>query len=221
MNRTKSAKLAVIALVLLAAVASVGVLLTRELPNGSGWAIRVACVGDSITQWSGYPTDLQSLLGYSYVVKNFGVTGATFLLNTDRPYINQTAFEAAKQFQPQIVVVLLGTNDARTNIYESSENLESDITTLVEAVQNFDSKPRVIIATPPPLFNNTLGLSTTNLSDGVLPRLQQTAIQLDLHVVDVYDALVQHPEYFPDGVHPNGQGAQIIANLVYAAIKPP
>lgn len=40
---------------------------------------RVACVGDSITAITGYPSDLQSLLGPNYSVKNFGVNGSTVL----------------------------------------------------------------------------------------------------------------------------------------------
>ena len=38
---------------------------------------RVACLGDSITQTTGYPADLQALLGNSSVVGNFGVSGSS------------------------------------------------------------------------------------------------------------------------------------------------
>ena len=42
-----------------------------SIPSASE-PIRVACVGDSITAVSGYPSDLQSMLGNNYTVGNFG-----------------------------------------------------------------------------------------------------------------------------------------------------
>ena len=54
--------------------------------------IKVACVGDSITQGSGaqkgksYPAQLQGLLGEGYLVGNFGVSGRTLLKKGDFPY---------------------------------------------------------------------------------------------------------------------------------------
>ncbi len=181
--------------------------------------IRVACVGDSITEITAYPGDLQSLLGLNYNVGNFGVTGATILLNTDRPYLNQTAFQNVKDFRPNIVVIMLGTNDARINIYQYSENLEADYKQLISEVQAFPSKPKIWLAIPPPIFNNSLSLSSSNLLDGVIPRLQQVANEIGLSTVNIYAALVDHPEYFPDGVHPNGDGAKLIAIEVYKAIN--
>lgn len=82
--------------------------------------IRVACVGDSITQGSGYPAKLQVLLGTNYSVGNFGVSGSTVTLNSTKPYMNQTAFEKAQQFQPKVVVIMLGTNDARTDLMKTN-----------------------------------------------------------------------------------------------------
>ena len=66
----------------------------------AGEAVRVACVGDSITYGSGipdrehnsYPAQLQKLLGDGYEVRNFGVSGATLLKNGDKPYWKEKAF---------------------------------------------------------------------------------------------------------------------------------
>ena len=46
--------------------------------------IRVACVGDSITQITKYTADLQAELGSNYTVGNFGVSGSTVSLSTAR-----------------------------------------------------------------------------------------------------------------------------------------
>jgi lysophospholipase L1-like esterase len=38
-------------------------------------------------------------------------------------------------------------------------------------------------------------------------------------LIDVYTPLKDHPEYFPDGVHPDPDGAKLIAKIIYDAIK--
>lgn len=83
-------------------------------------AIRVACVGDSITfgtkiedrMHRSYPAQLGVLLGEGYEVKNFGRPGATLLQHGHRPYIKTKAFRAALAFEPEIVIIKLGTNDS-------------------------------------------------------------------------------------------------------------
>ena len=60
--------------------------------------IRVACIGDSITQITNYPSELQTMLGTNYLVKNLGVSGSTVLNSSFRPYIQQEAFKNAKEF---------------------------------------------------------------------------------------------------------------------------
>ena len=197
---------------------SAGLIALIIIYSNSNTQVRVACVGDSITQLTGYPADLQVLLGNSYNVRNFGVTGATILLNTDRPYLNQTACSDAEAFQPQVVVIMLGTNDARTNIYPNSENLEANFKMLVDSFQSIRGNPKLLVAIPPPIYNNTIGLSASNLAQGVIPRLEQEAKALHVATVDVYDPLLNHPEFFPDGVHPNIAGAEEIAQIVFNAV---
>jgi acyl-CoA thioesterase I len=44
------------------------------------------------------------------------------------------------------------------------------------------------------------------------------ANQLGLPTIDVYAPLLDHPEYFFDGVHPNNEGSIIIAEKIYSAV---
>ncbi|MEM2999340.1 MAG: GDSL-type esterase/lipase family protein [Candidatus Bathyarchaeia archaeon] len=179
---------------------------------------RVACLGDSITEASGYPERLQVLLGANSIVGNFGVSGATVSFNSCKPYYFETAFERAKRFEPTTVIIMLGTNDARTDYYQQINNFIDDYTRIINNIQTLNSKPRIFLAKPPPIFNNTYDLNGTSFVEGVLPRIEQIAKAFGLPVIDVYTPLANHQEYFPDGVHPNAEGAQIIANTVYKAI---
>jgi lysophospholipase L1-like esterase len=182
-----------------------------------GRAIRVACIGDSITELSTYPTDLQELLGCNYYVREFGVTGSTVLIDTYNPYIDQPRFQAAKTFLPDVVVVLLGTNDARVDNYRSIANFTADYKQIINQMQELETNPRILLVKPPPIFENDLFLRNDNLVEGIIPGIEQVANELGLTLVDAYTPLVDHPEYFVDGVHPNYDGAAIIASQIYKA----
>jgi acyl-CoA thioesterase I len=183
-----------------------------------GKPIRVACVGDSITQGSGYPAKLQLLLGTNYCVANFGVSGSTVTLNSTKPYMNQTAFQKAEQFNPTIVIIMLGTNDARTNLSQNEDEFENDYYELISSFQSLDSNPDVIVVKSPPIFTDNPEYNNTFLDDNVLPQIDNVATNLSLTTVDVNSAFTNHSDYFMDGVHPNDDGAALIASEVDNAI---
>lgn len=87
--------------------------------NENGDVVKVACVGDSITEGlcstegQSYPTQLQEILGSDFEVKNFGVSGRTLLKKGDYPYWNESAYTESKNFLPDVVIIMLGTNDTK------------------------------------------------------------------------------------------------------------
>lgn len=180
--------------------------------------VRVACVGDSITQGSGYPAKLQLLLGTNYCVANFGVSGSTVTLNSTKPYMNQTAFHKAEQFNPTIVIVMLGTNDARTNVSQNEDEFENDYYELISSFQSLVSNPDIIVVKSPPIFTDNPEYNNTFLDNNVLPQIDNVATNLSLTTVDVNSAFANHSDYFMDGVHPNDDGAALIASEVDNAI---
>lgn len=180
--------------------------------------IRVACIGDSITELCTYPCELQTLLGADYNVSNFGVSGSTVLTSSHSPYIEKAAFQDAKKYLPNIVVILLGTNDARLDYYKYIDDFVADYTQLILEIQALESKPKIFLVTPPPLFDNDLYLSNDHLLEGIIPGIEEVANEFNLTLVDVYTPLVDHPEYLMDGVHPTNEGAQFIASEVSKAI---
>jgi acyl-CoA thioesterase-1 len=183
-----------------------------------GSLTRVACMGDSITELTAYPADLQDLLGDSYSVGDFGYSGSTALIDTSSPYIYTTAFLKAEVFLPDIVVIMLGTNDARADNYQYIDNFVADYEQLVREVQTLKSNPKIYLVKPPPIFHNNLNLSNAHLLDGVIPGIEKVAKDLDLPAIDVYTPLVNHSNYFMDGVHPNNNGAGVIASEIYKGI---
>jgi lysophospholipase L1-like esterase len=181
--------------------------------------IRVACIGDSITELSGYPEHLQTMLGTDYKVGNFGVSGSTVLLDSDIPYMNQSAFQKAKAFLPSIVVIMLGTNDAQESTYKYIENFQANYKELISGCQMLESNPQIWLVKPPPILENGFYLNNTNLEQGVIPQIEQVANELGLFMIDVNTDLINYPEYFGDGVHPSSEGAMLIANEISQAIN--
>lgn len=180
---------------------------------------RVACLGDSITQTTGYPEDLQALLGNSSVVGNFGVSGSSVNFESSEPYYFEQAFHDARAFAPTTVIIMLGTNDAHPDVYQQINNFIVDYERIIESLQGLSSKPQIFIVEPSPIFNNSLGVDGASFAQGIIPRIQEVANQTGLPIIDVYTQLLSHNDCFPDGVHPNSEGAQMIANIIYAAIS--
>lgn len=218
-------KLAVVAFAIIFLVSPAVVLAINNFQNtkppvpSSSSPLRVACVGDSITQDSEYPSDLQSLLGPNYLVGNFGSRGATVLTNSWKPYIYQAEFLKAESFQPDVVVVMLGTNDDVKNLQQYNETFEEDYAKLIYSFQQLDSKPKILIAESPPILSNNSDLSPQYFSNVIIPKTLDLANNLKLPVIDVYDAFGNHTDYFLDGIHPNSEGATVIASEVYNAIN--
>ena len=95
---------------------------------------RLACIGDSITRGDGaheagrgshapfkrgivgrgnYPAALQALLGTEeWLVGNFGVSGRTAMPTGDA-YATTREYQSLRCFAPELVVLMLGTNDAK------------------------------------------------------------------------------------------------------------
>ncbi len=190
-----------------------------NIEQTSATTIRVACVGDSITADTQYTNLLSNMLGNNYTVGNFGVGRTTVSHDFNKPYMNQSAFINAEKFNPDIVVIMLGTNDAYLSDVQRTRFVQ-DYEALISSFQSLPSSPAVYIVVPPPVFNNTIGLPSTVLDNNVLPLVNQTAINLKLPTIDVHTPLLDNPEYFPDGVHPNVGGSEVIASQVYDAITP-
>jgi lysophospholipase L1-like esterase len=204
--------LGIVALVILTTI----VMSSMLQPEVDAQTIRVACVGDSITEYSGYTAKLQEKLGSNYVVGNFGVSGSTVSLDGKIAYMKQQAFLKAEHFEPELVVIMLGTNDANCEIANDTD-ITSDYMQLVSAFKNLNSNPDIIVVKSPPIYSDYSGYNNTFLTTNVIPTISTVAGDLNLTTVDVYSAMTDS-SYFKDGIHPNDEGADIIASTIYDAV---
>jgi lysophospholipase L1-like esterase len=184
--------------------------------------IRVACVGDSITYGSGienrrhnaYPSCLGRMLGDAWTVRNFGVGGSTLLKKGDKPYWEQPAFEEAKAFEPHVVVIKLGTNDCKPFNWTHKQQFKADYCELVDQFRNLDTRPKVWLCFPVPAYREG-EIRRSRIRDEVIPLIAEVSRETGAAIIDLHTALDEQPYLFSDGVHPNAQGADLIARAVY------
>jgi acyl-CoA thioesterase I len=197
-------------------------------------AMNVACVGDSITAGVGvsiptvesYPARLQKLLGTNYAVGNFGLSGATLLRQGDTPYWGSGAYinshGRSTALAPNIVVIMLGSNDSKPQNWVYGTNFVSNYLELIAgyATNHLSPNPRILICTPPPCFgNNAPNINPAVVATNISPLIRQLGTDHGLQVVDFQSLLAGHGEWFPDNVHPNLQGATVMAAIVYTALQ--
>ena len=190
-------------------------------------AVRVACIGNSITFGAGirnrsrdsYPSVLARMLGDNYWVKNFGVSARTMLNKGDHPYMNEPAYKNALAFNPNIVVIKLGTNDSKSFNWKYKADFMKDAQTMIDAFKVLPSQPKIYLCYPSKAYLTGDGINDDIISKEIIPMIKKLAKKNNLSVIDLHTAMDGMPELFPDRIHPNEKGAQVMAKAVYQSIS--
>ncbi len=207
-------------------------------------AIRVACIGNSITDGHGidmapqyaYPALLQKSLGNDYWVKNFGVSARTLLNKGDNPYMKEMAWRDALAFDPDIVIIKLGTNDSKPQNWQHGAEFKQDlvqmITTLCPELANLpknkkkraqalaEATPKIYLCTPIPAFKPSWGISDEVIKDQIIPIQQEVATEYGLNVIDLHTLFAgDGDKMFSDGIHPDDKGVRRMAEIISGVLK--
>jgi lysophospholipase L1-like esterase len=199
--------------------------------SASKMPTKIACVGDSITWGYGvsdtrdtdsYPAQLQALLsdaGYSTQVENYGYNGACALSNGKNPYINTQEYVDSLASGADMVIIMLGTNDAAST-YWDQDSYESELGALVEAYQSTASSPTVVLMVSPSIYSTSWagGVSATKVAQ-MQQGARDVAEKYGLSCIDVANLTDGHADWFEDGVHPNKEGNAEIAQLIFDTLS--
>lgn len=191
--------------------------------------IRVACIGNSITYGTGiadrtndsYPSQLQRLLGSDYQVGNFGKPGATLLYHGHRPYVKQEEFKEAIAFKGDIAVIHLGINDTDPRNWPNyRDEFVKDYLSIMDSLRAANPKVRIILARMTPIADrHPRFVSGTKQWHGEIQTAIETVARVSgAELIDFYEPLYPYPYLFPDAIHPNPEGAGILAKTVYSGI---
>jgi len=152
--------------------------------------------------------------------QNFGVSGATLLRHGDLPYVQQGAYNQALAAEPDAVVIMLGTNDSKSWNWVYKDEYVSDYVLLIDAFAELPSKPRIWICKPVPAFSDNFGITNAVIKDEIIPMIDQIAKLRDVEVIDLYTAMLYTSSTFPDGIHPNADGAGLMAEAIFPFSTP-
>ena len=196
-----------------------------KLSNYSA-SVKVACIGNSITYGAGikdrehysYPVQLGKMLGDKWEVRNFGVSGRTMLKKGDYPYWNEEAWIQAKAFQPNVVIIKLGTNDTKPQNWKYADEFYADYKSMVEELKALPSHPRIYVCKPVPAYAVRWGINDSTIVKGVIPAVAKLAKKEKLTLIDLYKPLSGKAELFPDQIHPNAEGAGMMAEVIFKVL---
>lgn len=198
----------------------------------AGGVVRVACVGDSLTGSScvtcscprkvgieRWPTLLRRLLGSRYAVANYGVSE-----RSASSYWRTRAFAQAQSFRAHVVLIMLGTNDARL-LGQHRRNRSwwhfdgpryvHDLRELARVFRRQGA--RVVLMTPPPVWHEGPTQVQSLVVNGLLPALVREAARAadGVEVLSIFEAARrQSPMIACDGLHLGAAGQLVVANAV-------
>lgn len=207
----------------------------------------IACIGDSITMGTcagsknSYPELMQTKLGEAYNVHKFAACGHSVSKKHQQPIWDEKALlDEAMASMPEIVVIMFGTNDAKSETFSASAYKE-DYTKLIKMFKGISSNPKVYLMIPPPVYNVSnpnleFMAPNVNLRLGLL--LGEIAASNDLAApIDLFSAFksacpnlngtcswMDHRDYVgerarfecdeEDTIHPSDAGYEHIAEIV-------
>lgn len=188
---------------------------------------KVACVGNSITEnyaldmSDKYPSQLQQLLGDRYEIRNYGIGARTLLKKGDYPYWNEQRYIEVLEWEPDIVVIKMGTNDAKPKNWQYKSEFESNYIEFVNSFKALASKPKIYICYPIPTFEgNSLPVSDTTITNEIIPIIESVAKKTKSQIIDLHSPLLSKDDFVYDKVHPNKRGTTSMARIVAKAICP-
>lgn len=181
----------------------------------------ISCVGDSITEGIGacpmerysYPAILQARLGARYEVKNFGASGMTLLREGDYPYAAEPRCAASFQSAPDVVLLMMGTNDSKPQNWRYKEAYSEQLVAMLRQYQQLPTAPKVYLATCATVHCAIDGITDEVVSGELAERQREAAALTGCELIDINKATKDHPDWFCDGIHPNNHGYAELAAI--------
>ena len=189
----------------------------------------ILCMGDSLTQskYGSYIPALEAQLataGIDATVHSAARPGNTS--GEYRRYLSNSTI--LKETNPGLVVIMLGTNDVRTDgdrtpLLRFAQNMRVIIHKIKKHRNTDGSTPQILLATIPPIFSIDIDLfneqSQTRIAKEIVPAIKDLARTENINMVDVYNYFLNKKTALP-GIHFNKRGYELLGKLVYKHILP-
>lgn len=199
---------------------------TSEVPK------TIVCIGDSITQghvfsyeekepWPTFFQEHLNTLDETWEVVNLGVSGSMLISAGSFPYRETGNVEIAKRIDATYYLIMLGTNDS----YDPNWDANMYRTELLELVNElYEAQPnaQVVLMSPPHVFCNpdpasgdVFYMNDEIIGNQIRPIMSEIAEATGSQFIDVHTFTDGRSEWFPDTVHPNGEGNRALAQFIF------
>ena len=220
----------ILTVVLAAVLLAVAVFVGTRRSAAPDRARVVLCLGDSMTEgdFGGYPAQLRRL------AKEAGFRAR--IVSAARPGNNSREYlvflrnsDLLRKHTPDIVLLMLGTNDARVDGDRiPADEFERNMNLIIDRIEGAEGGQRhrvqtLFLATIPPI----LAIDLPNFSDEsrrrivkeINPAIRRLARKRNLNLVSVERLFLENRDLLP-GIHPNAAGYRRMAETFFAAIHP-
>ncbi|MCQ2798378.1 MAG: SGNH/GDSL hydrolase family protein [Bacilli bacterium] len=193
----------------------------------------ITCVGDSLTaghNWpqEAYPVYINDYLpeGSKATVINCGHNGASFknFGQYNPSYYECSEYTKSLQTKPDVITILLGTNDA-TNWANEGPTFEEDYRALIDVYkEKFGEDQKFILMTSPATKNgNQFGIPNDTIRDYVNPIQRDIAEDLEYPLIDLREMFENYGSLDDlvrpnDGVHFSVAAAKMVAEEIANAL---
>ena len=137
---------------------------------------------------------------------------------SDHPYMQEQAWRDAKAFNPDIVVIKLGTNDSK-DFQWNQQQYERDYQLMIDTLRALPSKPQIYLCTPIRAFRDKWGITDSVIVNGIMPSIQKIAKKNKLTVIDLHSVVTDRADMTSDMIHPNDKGAGRMAEAIANVIR--
>lgn len=205
------------------------VVYVRTMNNGfySGWTfksdiIKVGCVGDSNTYGAeatdrskyAWPVQIRSMLGEKYETQNFGVNGALMMDHLNDAWKNKTAYSQNKSYDPDVIVIALGTNDSKDG-YWNADKFKTSYINLINEFKSYSAGPEIYMAIPIKAYSASWNINDATIRQNVIPVMKEISKELAMPLIDLYSVTNNIADLMAsDGIHPKDKGLGIMARKI-------
>ncbi|MEE1316901.1 MAG: GDSL-type esterase/lipase family protein, partial [Prevotella sp.] len=131
----------------------------------------------------------------------------------------------AKAFNPDVVVIKLGTNDSKPiNWTLHSKQYTADMQQMIDELKALPSRPVIYLCTP--LQANHVTTDTERqirnevIASEVIPMIQKVAKKNKLEIIDLYPEIDPNGDAMSkDGIHPSAKGAGVMAKKIAGVVR--
>jgi hypothetical protein len=192
-----------------------------------GQPVRIACAGNSVTkcnkisnpQVNCYTSVLETMLDEGSEVGNFGEAGACILRKSLKPFYTLPVFNNIFSFNPDMITIMLGTNDSKEVHWQYRDDFKEDLNWLIDTLSTIGTKPQIFLCMVVPVIKDGKTIRSQPIREEINPAIADVARQRGIPCIDLYTPFLEHDDYYIDGIHPDVRGERLIAELLYDTVS--